>query len=143
MKSIVLLLSITIIFSSCGGSSSNSSNDNNADYNRDEANEVYDENDDESFERAFEEDINNESSDKNGFEDGIYKAEVDYYNPETDYSTTYTLDVKIESNEVTVIYFSNDGYLDDDHIWPDELDEDGFASISGHDGQTYDVQINY
>ncbi len=83
---------------------------------------------------------NNESY---GFEDGIYSATVDYYNPETGYSATYTLDVEVEDNQVTVIYFPNGGYLDDDHIWPADLDDSGFASVEGKDGKTYDVQIDY
>lgn len=78
-----------------------------------------------------------------GFEDGTYSADVDYYNPKTRYYATYTLDVEVENNQVTIIYFPNDGYLDDDHIWPDILDENGFVRIEGEDGKTYEVQIYY
>ena len=74
--------------------------------------------------------------------DGTYQATVDYYNSATGHSATYTLDVEVENSQVTVIYFPNSGYLDDDHITPDELDENGFVSIEGDDGKTYDVQID-
>lgn len=88
-------------------------------------------------------DDENEYYDNDGFEDGIYSATVDYYNSETGYSSTYTLDVEVEDNQVVIIYFPNNGYLDDDHIFPDYLDEDGYVSIEGEGGKTYDVQLNY
>lgn len=78
---------------------------------------------------------------ENLFEDGIYNATVDYYNPDTDYSNTYDLEVEVEDNQVTVIYFPNDGYLDDDHIWPAEIDEDGYAYTEGENGKTYEIYI--
>ena len=84
-----------------------------------------------------------EMEDDKVFEDGTYTATVDYYNSQTGYNATYTLDVEVEDNEVTVIYFNNGGYLDDDHIWPEELDEDGYAEIEGEDGKYYEVQIDY
>jgi hypothetical protein len=76
------------------------------------------------------------------YPDGAYEATVYYHNSSTGYSATYTLEVEVEGNEVTVIYFPNDGWLDDDHIWPDELDEDGYVLIEGEDGKSYEVQIN-
>jgi hypothetical protein len=76
------------------------------------------------------------------FPDGAYEATVYYVNSETDYSATYTLEVEVESNEVTVIYFPNDGWLDDDHIWPDALDDSGYVYIEGEDGKSYEIQIN-
>tara|TARA_R100000935_G_C2743644_1_gene126899 strand:- start:92 stop:502 length:411 start_codon:yes stop_codon:yes gene_type:complete len=77
-----------------------------------------------------------------GYEDGTYTATVYYNNPETDYSATYTLDVEVEDNEVTIIYFPNDGYLDEDHIWPEELDDQGYVMIYGEEGKTYEIQID-
>jgi hypothetical protein len=78
---------------------------------------------------------------ENLFEDGTYTATVEYYNPDTDYSNTYDLEVEVEDNQVTVIYFPNDGYLDDDHIWPAEIDEEGYAYIEGENGKTYEIYI--
>jgi hypothetical protein len=78
-----------------------------------------------------------------GFENGAYTATVDYYNSKTGYRATYTLDVDIEDNEVTVIYFPKGGYIDDDNIWSEELDEDGYAEVEGEGGKFYEVQIDY
>jgi hypothetical protein len=75
-------------------------------------------------------------------DDGTYSATVDYNNPETGYSATYTLDVEVQDCEVVQIDFSNGGWLDDDHITPAEIDEDGNASIDGEDGKTYEVHID-
>jgi hypothetical protein len=76
------------------------------------------------------------------FEDGTYSATVDYYNPETGYSQTYTLDVEVEDCEVIQIDFSNGGWLDSDHITPAELDEDGSCTVDGENGKTYEIQID-
>ncbi|MCB0729367.1 MAG: hypothetical protein KDD00_18030, partial [Ignavibacteriae bacterium] len=76
------------------------------------------------------------------FEDGTYSATVDYYNPETGYSQTYTLDVEVEDCEVVQIDFPNGGWLDSDHITPAELDEDGNCTVDGEDGKTYEIQID-
>lgn len=131
MRTISYLLVITILLISCDNSNNKSSNERSSDYYE----ESIDYDDYQEEENYYE--------DNEGFENGTYSASVEYYNPETGYSTTYTLDVEVEENQVTLIYFPNDGYLDDDHIWPDELDEDGFVSIDGEEGKTYDVQIDY
>ena len=76
------------------------------------------------------------------FEDGNYSATVDYNNPETGYSATYTLDVEVQDCQVIQINFPNDGYLDEDHISYADIDEDGRASVDGEDGKTYEIQID-
>lgn len=119
MKRFLFILTIAFILTSCESSSNKSSRSLNSDYYTD-----------------------TDSEDYEGFEDGTYSASVDYYNPKTGYSSTYTLDVEVESNQVTIIYFPNDGYLDDDHIWPGDIDEDGSVSIEGEEGKTYDIQID-
>lgn len=75
-------------------------------------------------------------------EDGTHLATVDYYNPETGYSQTYTLDVEVENCEVVQINFPRGGWLDSDHISPAELNEDGYCTIDGEDGKTYEIQID-
>ncbi len=84
------------------------------------------------------------SSDENGckFKDGTHSATVDYYNPETGYSQTYTLNVEVENCEVVQINFPSGGWLDSDHISPAELNEDGYCTIDGEDGKTYEIQID-
>ena len=133
MRILTYLVVLVIVLSACNGSNNRSSNDTNSNY--------YEESSD--YDEYEESSDYYEEEEKEGFEDGTYSATVDYYNPETGYSATYTLDVEVEDNQVTIIYFPNDGYLDDDHIWPDELDADGFVSIEGEEGRTYDVQIDY
>lgn len=77
-----------------------------------------------------------------GYNDGIHSATIKYFNPVTDYDAIYNLDVEVETCEVTVIYFPKGGWLDDDHIEPAELDEDGYCIIYGEDGKTYEIQID-
>ena len=74
--------------------------------------------------------------------DGVHQATVEYENPETGYSNTYDLDVLVESEQVTVIYFPKGGFLDGHHIEPADVDEDGHANVEDEDGKTFDVQIN-
>jgi hypothetical protein len=76
------------------------------------------------------------------FEEGNYSSTVDYNNPETGYSATYTLDVEVQDCQVVQINFPNDGYLDEDHISYADIDEDGRASVDGEDGKTYEIQID-
>ncbi|MEY2702975.1 MAG: hypothetical protein RLY43_1613 [Bacteroidota bacterium] len=76
------------------------------------------------------------------YEDGVYTATVNYYNPETDYSSTYTLDVEVANCEVIQINFPNDGYLDESSISNTTIDENGNAFIDGEDGKTYEVHLD-
>jgi hypothetical protein len=131
MKILIYIFVIVTLLTSCNNSNDSSYDESSNSYNE---NSDYDEYENDDYEAEEQEEA---------FEDGTYSASVDYYNPETGYSATYTLDVEVEDNQVTIIYFPNDGYLDDDHIWPDYLDESGFVSIQGEDGKTYDIQIDY
>lgn len=76
-----------------------------------------------------------------GFEDGTYCADVTYYNPNTGTNNTYTLEVEVESNELTTIYWSNGGWLDEDHFYPESLDESGYCSFTSDKGYEYEIQI--
>ncbi len=132
---IFLILNILLIASCKYKHSNNNTNQNNysSSHSSDYDEDGYDED-------GYDED----GMDENGhIKDGTYPATVDYYNPVTGYAATYTLDVEVEDGEVTVIYFPNDGYLDDDHIYPGELDDDGYVEIEGEEGKTYEVQIDY
>ena len=73
--------------------------------------------------------------------DGTFSAEVNYYNSNTGTSSTYTLDVEVENNEVTVIYWPNGGELDDSHFTPQELDSNGSCSFTSDQGYDYEVTI--
>ncbi|WP_288073014.1 hypothetical protein [Hydrotalea sp.] len=85
--------------------------------------------------------ISSSNSDCN-LSDGTYSSTVDYYNPSTGYSQTYTLDVEVEDCQVVTIYFPKGGWLDSDHITPAEIDEDGNAEVEGDEGRTYSIQID-
>lgn len=76
-----------------------------------------------------------------GFEDGTYCAGVTYNNPKTGTNNTYTLEVEVESNELTTIYWSNGGWLDDDHFYPESLDGNGYCSFTSDKGYEYEIQI--
>ncbi|ESU24359.1 hypothetical protein FEDK69T_08050 [Flavobacterium enshiense DK69] len=93
--------------------------------------------DSESFVSAVE-----ETSYGNGYADNTYCAEVEYYNPNTGTRSTYTLNVEVENNELTVIHWPNGGWLDEDHFSPEELDSDGSCSFTSDRGYEYTVQIN-
>jgi hypothetical protein len=120
--SLGIIISLSTFWTSCGQASD----------------QEYDATSDEYF---YDEEIDSDEEQDEGYEDGTYTASVDYYNPETGYSATYTLEVEVFDNEVTVIYFPNDGYLDEDHIWPTALNSFGYASVDGENGKTYEVQI--
>ncbi len=114
---------------------SSSSNDDNS-YESSSSNYSNEENNEESNEE------NDEYSNGCKFEDGTYSATVDYNNPETGYSATYTLDVEVQDCQIVQINFPNDGYLDEDHISYADIDEDGNATVDGEDGKTYEIQID-
>lgn len=75
------------------------------------------------------------------YPDGIYCADIDYYNPDTGTRNTYTLNVEVENHEVTVIHWPNGGWLDSTHFSPEELDSSGSCSFTSYDGKQYDIQI--
>lgn len=77
-----------------------------------------------------------------GIEDGTHLATVNYFNPDTNYSATYSLQVEVEDCEVIQIDFPNGGYLDNDHIDPSEIDEDGNASVEDDQGRSFEVNID-
>lgn len=115
--------------------SNSSSNDENS-FQSSSSNYSSEENNEESGEE------NNEYSNGCKFEDGTYSATVDYNNPETGYSATYTLDVEVQDCQIVQINFPNDGYLDEDHISYADIDEDGNATVDGEEGKTYEIQID-
>lgn len=79
-------------------------------------------------------------SEEEGYEDGTYCAEVDYYYSETGTSSTYTLEVEIENNQLTVIKWPNGGWLDDSHFSTPDI-SNGEASFSSDRGVDYTVRI--
>lgn len=86
-------------------------------------------------------DIDDYYSRNEGFEDGIYCADVTYYNPNTGTNNTYTLEVEIENNEIITIYWGNGGWLDEDHFSAEELDGNGYCSFTSDKGYEYEIQL--
>lgn len=83
-----------------------------------------------------------DSDSRENYPDGTYSAEVNYYNPDTGTSSSYTLDVEVENNEVTIIHWPNGGWLDESHFTPQELDSTGSCSFTSDEGNQYDIQIS-
>jgi hypothetical protein len=75
-----------------------------------------------------------------GYKDGDYCAEIDYYYNKTGTSSRYTLKVEIESNELVKIYWPNGGWLDNSHFNPPDI-SDGEARFESDQGVEYKVRI--
>jgi len=86
-------------------------------------------------------DIDEYYSEDNGYEDGTYCADVTFYNPNTGTRNTYTLEVEVESNELVKIYWNNGGWLDEDHFYAQELDDNGTCSFTSDKGYKYNIEI--
>ena len=87
--------------------------------------------------------INDQNSISESFPDDTYSADVEYYNPNIGRTSYYTLDVEVVDNIVTVIHFSNGGWLDETHIISGgELDENGRTTIESDKGYYYTVPIS-
>ena len=82
-----------------------------------------------------------ESESSEAYPDGTYAADVEYYNPDTGTRNTYTLNVEVESNQVTLIHWPNGGWLDNSHFSPEELDSSGYCSFTSDQGYEYSIQI--
>ena len=123
-KGIALIIIVFLLFS-CG---ENTKNDNSYENNNTE---------------NYDESENNSEMEEStcGYSDGTYSASVDYYNPETGFSNTYTLDVEVSDCQVIQINFPSGGWLDEDHISPADLDSSGNAFVEGEDGRTYEISI--
>jgi len=83
-----------------------------------------------------------DESKEGGFEDGTWCASVTYYNPNTGTSGTYTLNVEVQDNELIKIYWGNGGWLDEDHFYAQDLDEDGYCSFTSDKGNSYTVTLS-
>lgn len=144
----LILLLFALISYSCANSDGISFTNKNyeSDYVEEGFEDVEDDEMDEDGDEDGEEDDgedDEEDSEDIEFEDGVYNASVEYYNPETNYYATYELEVEVFDNQVTVIYFPKGGWLDEDHISPDYLDANGYVEIEGENGKTYVVQLYY
>ncbi|MFY7938728.1 MAG: hypothetical protein ACOVOQ_15225 [Flavobacterium sp.] len=99
-------------------------------------------NDYSSDEVSYENDTYDEvvNEDEESYSDNTYCADVEYYNPDTGFRNSYTLNVDVENNEVVKIHFSS-GWLDDSEFSSEALDSNGSCSITCYDGRQFDIQI--
>lgn len=81
-----------------------------------------------------------ETTDVNKY-DGTYCADVTYYNPNTGSKRTYKLNVEADNGELTKIYWTNGGWLDDSHFRPPSIDDEGSSSFTSDKGYQYSIQI--
>lgn len=81
MKQLLYLI-LLLTISSCGNSNNRNTSTNNSNY-EEEASDYSD----------YSVESEEYPDDNYGFEDGTYSANVDYYNPTTGYSSSYTLNV--------------------------------------------------
>lgn len=125
-KTILVMLSISFLLSCKNGETGRHGRDPDNDQEQDQRDAKDDDDDDRGC----------------GVEDGTQTARVDYYNPETGYDASYTLNVEVENCQVVQIDFNNGGYLDEDHIEPADIDEDGDASIEDDRGRSFEVHID-
>lgn len=86
-------------------------------------------------------DIDEYYSEGDGYKDGTYCAAVTYYNSKTGTRNTYTLEVEVESNDLVKIYWNNGGWLDEDHFYIQELDENGTCSFTSDKGFEFEIEI--
>ena len=82
----------------------------------------------------------NNGPENDGYEDGTYCAEVEYYNPSTGTRNTYDLDVEVEAGELTVIHWPNSGWLDDSHFYPEDITS-GECEFTSDKGYRYTVTL--
>jgi hypothetical protein len=138
MKKLLIATLCGFILVSCASKTEKQTDESNSSSN----NSVYENNTPQNSDEETAEGITNNPTDCK-FEDGTYSATVDYNNPETGYSATYTLDVEVQDCQIVQINFPNDGYLDDNHISYADIDDEGNALVYGENGKTYEVQIDY
>ena len=80
------------------------------------------------------------STTKSEYSDGTWCASVDYYNPNTGSSNTYSLDVEIEDGELVQINWSNGGWLDESHFSREDISS-GECSFTSDKGYEYNVTL--
>ncbi len=141
MKNHLTLIIIQVIYLACNKAGSKINNEGKY-YNKEYSSET-----DTNYEDAENDNSNENDDNENKIYDGTYDAIVSHHNPDTQYSATYTLEVDVEDGEVIKINFSKGGWLDDDvhpeesRLYPEEIDENGEATLQDENGRTFEVHI--
>ena len=85
-------------------------------------------------------DVDESVLENDGYKDGLYCAEVKYYNPNTGKRTTYQLNVEVEQSKLVVMHWPNGGRLDDTHFNPERI-RDGRCRFTSDKGYEYSVKL--
>ena len=131
MKKILLITAITVLCVSCGKEKSIPNPD---DFDMAEVENTSSQEN----EKPYQVDI--EISNEDELEDGTYPANIDYYNPNTGQSSTYTLDVKVRNGRLVEIEWENGGWLDESHFTAPDI-SDGTASFTDDEGREFTVSL--
>lgn len=78
--------------------------------------------------------------DVDGYSDGTYCAEVEYYNPNTGTRSTYESDVEVEDGYLVQIDWPNGGWLDETHFSSEDISS-GECSFTSDRGYEYTVTL--
>lgn len=90
----------------------------------------------------LQQDVNESESyeDNADYSDGMWCAEVEYYNPNTGTRNTYDLNVEVENRELVQINWPGGGWLDESHFIAEDI-SDGECSFTSDRGYQYTVTL--
>ncbi|MEX6691025.1 hypothetical protein QTN47_26185 [Danxiaibacter flavus] len=74
------------------------------------------------------------------YADGIWCADVEYYNPNTGTRHTYELNVEVENGQLIRINWPNGGWLDESHFISEDIG-DGECSFISDKGYHYQITL--
>lgn len=79
-------------------------------------------------------------SENDGYKDGTYCAELEYFNSSTGTRNTYNLNVEVENGELTEIHWPNGGWLGETHFNSEDITS-GKCEFTSDRGYHYTVNL--
>lgn len=73
---------------------------------------------------------------------GIFCASVEYFYPKTESKSVYRLEVNIEDDKLTQIFWPNGGWLDDTHFTPPTVVNENIFNFKSKKGIQYKIKID-
>lgn len=94
------------------------------------------------YEKSEQQNMLEDGEDDDGYEykDGMYCASVEYYNPNTGTSGSYTLNIEVENDNLVTIHWPNGGWLDESHFISEDI-SNGSCSFTSDKGNEYNITI--
>lgn len=94
------------------------------------------------YEKSEQQNMLEDEEDDDGYEykDGMYCASVEYYNPNTGTSGSYTLNIEVENDNLVTIHWSNGCWLDESHFISEDI-SNGSCSFISDKGNEYNLTI--